>query len=92
MSDAPLISDEYRRLQSELHRNPAYGSASQEYAKLVAEVMTVMGTDELLDYGAGKGRLGAALEKMLDRELVIHHYDPAIPEWSDPPAPCGLVV
>ena len=92
MSDAPLISDEYRRLQSELHRNPAYGSASQEYAKLVAEVMTVMGTDELLDYGAGKGRLGAALEKMLDRELVIHHYDPAIPEWSDPPAPCHLVV
>jgi hypothetical protein len=92
MSDTPLISDEYRRLQSELHRNPAYGSASQEYAKLVAGVMTTMGTDELLDYGAGKGRLGAALEKMLDRELDLHHYDPAIPEWSEPPAPCRLVA
>ena len=92
MSAPSLISDEYRRLQSELHRDPAYGSASQEYAAVVAQVMKAMGTEELLDYGAGKGRLGAALEDMFDRELTIHHYDPAIPEWSDPPAPCRLVA
>lgn len=47
---------------------------------------------ELLDYGAGKGRLAAALQAQVRRPLKIHHYDPAIPQWSAVAAPCGFVA
>lgn len=88
----PLISEDYRRLQQELHRNPDYGTASVKYARLVADVIAAQGVRELLDYGAGKGRLGQALKQHIDTPLTIHHYDPAIPEWSAPAQPCRLVA
>jgi hypothetical protein len=87
-----LISDEYRRLQEELHRNPDYGVASVGYAPLVAEILKQVRATELLDYGAGKGRLGQTLRQHIQVPLTIHHYDPAVPEWSAPPAPCGFVA
>lgn len=94
MSDtnAPLMSEDYRRLQQELHKNPNYGVASVAYAPLVAQVMKARGITELLDYGAGKGRLGMTLREQTQQPLIIHHYDPAIPEWSAPAAPCAFVA
>jgi hypothetical protein len=92
MPQATLITESYRDMQRDLHRNPDYGVASVEYAPMVAEVMQAVGTRELLDYGAGKGRLGLTLNNMFDEKFTIHHYDPAIPEWSKPPAPCGFVA
>jgi hypothetical protein len=87
-----LISEEYRAMQRRLHENPGYGIASLEYAPLVARVIQATGATDLLDYGAGKGRLGEALRQQIKGPLRIHHYDPAIPEWSVPPAPCPLVA
>ena len=92
MSDAALITEDYRRMQQELHKNPAYGVASIEYAPMVAQVIEFVGANELLDYGAGKGRLGLTLKQHIRRPLKIHHYDPAIPEWSAPPQPCEFVA
>ena len=93
MNDAnALISDDYRRMQQELHKNPNYGVASVEYAPLVAQVMDAVGARELLDYGAGKGRLGQTLPQHSRAPLTIHHYDPAIPKWSAPAQPCGFVA
>jgi hypothetical protein len=94
MSPSPttLISENYRRMQQELHKNPNYGVASVEYAPLVAQVMDAVGAKELLDYGAGKGRLGQTLREQANMPLTIHHYDPAIPEWSAPAQPCGFVA
>jgi len=92
MTEAALISEDYRRMQQELHRNPNYGIASVSYAPLVAQLMEATGIAEILDYGAGKGRLGQTLDEMYENPLVIHHYDPAIPEWSSPPKPCALVA
>jgi hypothetical protein len=92
MSEAPLISEEYRRMQQQLHENPKYGIASVHYAPLVAGVLDDVGASELLDYGAGKGRLGITLQQHMPRPLTIHHYDPAIPAWSAPPQPCGFVA
>jgi hypothetical protein len=89
---ASLISEEYRRMQQQLHENPKYGMASLEYAPLVAQAIEQLGVSEILDYGAGKGRLGGALRGRIQRPLTIHHYDPAIPEWSASPAPCGFVA
>jgi Methyltransferase domain len=88
----PLISEEYRRMQEELHHSPDYGVASMHYAPIVADVIEQVGATELLDYGAGKGRLGQTLREHVHGPLTIHHYDPAIPEWSAPPAPCRFVA
>ena len=91
MSD-PLISPDYRAQQTALHRaNPDYGSASVAYAPLVADLMKRNRLARLLDYGAGKGRLAKALNEMLPFPFAAVHYDPAIPEWSAPPAPEDLV-
>ena len=94
MSDttAPLISEDYRRMQQELHKNPNYGVASVGYAPIVAQVMDAVGATELLDYGAGKGRLGQTLRQHTQQQLTIHHYDPSIPEWSATPNPCAFVA
>jgi hypothetical protein len=92
MGRADLISDEYREMQRALHENPAYGVASLHYAPLVAQIMESVGAEELLDYGAGKGRLGVALQEALQRPLTIHHYEPAMPQWSASPQPCRFVA
>ena len=92
MSEATLISEEYRKMQQQLHENPKYGVASVQFAPMVAQVIDATGVNELLDYGAGKGRLGIALKQYIQRPLTIHHYDPAIPAWSAPAQPCGFVA
>ena len=79
-------------MQRKLHENPNYGVASVEYAPLVAEVIEKTRATELLDYGAGKGRLGMALNSHLKWPVKIQHYDPAIPDWAAPPAPSQLVA
>lgn len=79
-------------MQEDLHRNPDFGAASVHYAPLVAEILKQVQGTELLDYGAGKGRLGQALRKCVQGPLTIHHYDPAVPEWSAPPTPCKFVA
>lgn len=87
-----LISDTYRDMQRSLHQNPNYGVASVEYAPLVAEVMGKLQVFDLLDYGAGKGRLGLELRRLMPFPPAILHYDPAIPEWSGEPSPRDLVT
>ena len=86
------ISEEYRQMQTQLHQDPQYGMASVHYAPMVAQVIKTVGAHEMLDYGAGKGRLGVALKQHLDQALKIYQYDPAIPAWSAPPAPCNFVA
>jgi hypothetical protein len=92
MSEAELISESYREMQQQLHKNPDYGVASVHYAPLVAQVIEAVNANELLDYGAGKGRLGVTLKQNMKRQLSIRHYDPAIPEWSAPAQPCNFVA
>ncbi len=87
-----LITEDYRKMQEKLHENPDYGVASVGYAPMVAEVIETMRVSEILDYGAGKGRLGQTLKQHIQRPLTIHHYDPARPEWAAVPQPCGFVA
>jgi hypothetical protein len=77
-----LISEEYRKMQEELHRNPNYGVASVQYAPVVADILKQTGAPELLDYGAGKGRLGETLKTLMPNPPKVRHYDPARPEWA----------
>ena len=88
-----LISEEHRAIQSALHEtNPNYGMASTYFAPILAEAVKQIKPKELLDYGAGKGRLAQALRSRLDFPLRIHHYDPAIPHWAQIPHPCEFVA
>ena len=88
----PLISESYRAQQQNLHTNPAYGVASVKFAPLVAQLMKDKNFREVLDYGAGKGRLGTRLAELLNPSPTVHHYDPAIPDWAAPPEPCQFVA
>lgn len=79
-------------MQARLHENPNYGVASIEFAPLVADAIEALGVNELLDYGAGKGRLGLELPKFVKRPLNVRHYDPAIPAWSATPSASEMVA
>jgi hypothetical protein len=85
-----LISSEYVRQQEELHKNPEYGIASIAAASTVSKVCNMYGVEELLDYGAGKGRLAKHLQ--VDHPMRIQMYDPAIPKWSEKPDPAEMVA
>ena len=87
-----LISEEYRQVQQELNKNSGYGQASVDLAPLVAEVIRRGRIEEMLDYGAGKGRLGEELEWLVPWPLRIQRYDPAVPEWSAAPEPSPFVA
>lgn len=85
-----LISEEYRKQQEWLHQNPNYGVASVQFAPLVAQLVNQFGVREILDYGAGKGRLAQHLKPAHPVRMLM--YDPAIPEWSSSPSPCEMVA
>ena len=87
-----LISDEYRRLQEDLHGDPLYGVASVKYAPLVAEHIRNNNIKEVLDYGAGKGRLGDELDWLVPWKLDVRRYDPGIPQWAAPATPARFVA
>jgi tetratricopeptide (TPR) repeat protein len=91
-SSRKVISEEYRRMQEDLHRNQNYGVASVDVAPMVANFIQVNDVRELLDYGAGKGRLGQELRTLIPNAPAIHHYDPAVPEWSAPAEPRECVA
>lgn len=86
-----LISEDYREQQRQLHANPSYGMASLTYAPLVKGVIDAHAVRCVLDYGAGKGRLGEALFASGYRGDYVP-YDPAIPYWSDAPDPAEMVA
>ena len=88
-----LISDSYRALQTEMHRDPNYGVASIGYAPLVAKFIRQTESNTILDYGSGKGRLIAALRQLSPPcRCDVFQYDPAIPVWSASPSPCRFVA
>lgn len=83
-----LISDEYRELNRELHaRNPHYGVSGVKWAGRVAEIAKWLNASSVLDYGCGKGTLGAAIS-----HLLVMGYDPAIEGLDAVPDPADLVV
>jgi hypothetical protein len=81
----PRISEDYRRLQQQLHENPAYGVASLQFAPIVKQVAEQVGAKSLSDYGAGKKHLDRALRE-LGLALDYRPYDPAFPEYGVPQA------
>lgn len=73
-----------------MHENPNYGVASEGYAPIVSGLINRLQVTELLDYGAGKGRLMQAIRP--DHEMKVRMYEPAVDEWSDSPDPAEMVA
>jgi 2-polyprenyl-3-methyl-5-hydroxy-6-metoxy-1,4-benzoquinol methylase len=90
---ASTISADYRALQAKLHAdNPDYGMASVHFAPLVAQVVRANKVRQVLDYGAGKGRLAESLPGHLKEPVTVTPYDPAIEAWSATPQPADMVA
>ena len=85
-----MISEAYRVEQKKLHENPNYGMASVDYAPLVSDIINRFHVIDVLDYGAGKGRLAENLS--VSHQVRMHMYEPANDEWSKTPEPHELVA
>lgn len=85
-----MISEEYRQLQSQLHKSDInYGTKSVFMAPLVSHMINKFGITEMLDYGAGKGRLESALE--VNHPVEVTRYEPSNDEWNIIPEPSEFV-
>ncbi len=83
------ITPEDRKLNQQLHEDlPDYGVASLMLADQVLSIAQALGVRDLLDYGAGKGRLAVAL---LGKMNVVS-YEPAIEKYASEPASKEFVV
>ena len=78
------ISEDYLKLQKELHLNPNYGVASLEFAPLVAQLAKQTNIQSISDYGAGKKRLLEGLIKNGFYPKKYYPFDPSFPEYSEP--------
>lgn len=82
-----LITEEYRKLNEQMHaEKKEYGTSGVRLAAYVKNVAEKLGTQDILDYGCGKGTLAANLP------FDIHQYDPCIPEYSKAPEPADIVI
>ena len=78
------ITEEYKKLQQELHKNPNYGVASLEFAPLVADLIKQANVLSVSDYGAGKKNLLRGLAECNINPSKYFPYDPAFPEYGNP--------
>jgi FkbM family methyltransferase len=87
MAAPRVITDEYRRLNQQLHQdNPYYGVTGHLRADAVIGIAQQLNTQDVLDYGCGKGTLAQNMP------WPIHEYDPAIPGKDRDPNPADIVV
>lgn len=87
----PLISEEYRALNAQLHaQRDDYGAHGHKWA---STVNTLLSPDmkSVLDFGCGKGTLARALE-LEHPGLDVRRFDPAMPAWAAAPLPADLVI
>ncbi len=82
-----LITDEYRKLNENLHENNKhYGISGVNYLDEVIQILKSLNTQDLLDYGCGKSTLAHNLP------FTIKQYDPAVKKYSAMPHPADVVV
>lgn len=84
------ISDDYLRLQMELHRNPEYGVAALGFGQVVKDLFLKIQGKTIADYGAGKCKLREALINAGLEGFEYFPFDPAFPEYGEP-RPADLV-
>lgn len=89
---ANLISESYLETQRWLHAQPrGYGGGGHKWAPMVASIATDMGYRTVLDYGCGQATLAEKLA-IIQPDLEVTNFDPAIKEHAALPASADLVV
>lgn len=85
-----IISDEYKRLNEELHgQNRFYGAIGFRHTDKILELAKkyqIESGENILDYGCGKSSLARNLW------FDIREYDPAIKKFSNTPSQADLIV
>ncbi len=84
-----LITDSYKALNEELHRNKcSYGTSGYRWAERVRELFIAYAdSHSILDYGCGKATLSKELA-----DLPIANYDPSVKAYNAPPEPAAILV
>jgi hypothetical protein len=80
------ITPEYIEQNRQLHARGEYGVSGAKWATAVQQLVTLLGTRDILDYGCGQ----RTLEKSLG--FPIRNYDPCIAGLDAPPEPADIVV
>lgn len=84
-----LISDNYKKLNTELHQeNAGYGTSSTQYLRAIANFAMQLEADNIIDYGCGKGMLA----KEIGDKIEVVEYDPAIEGKDKDPKACDMLV
>lgn len=65
---------------------------STHFAEMVGALVNKTNANELLDYGAGKGRLGQSIAQHLDHNVTLTNYDPGMPGIDESPEPHEFVA
>ncbi len=85
-----LISDDYKRLNAEMHEEqPEFGTMASSLGLPIAKLCHKHGFRTVLDYGCGKGTLAPVLRHY---GFTVEEYDPGIPGKDGDPSPADLVV
>lgn len=82
-----LISDQYRTLNQDLHKdNKEYGMTGRKHVDMILNICRTFNTQDVLDYGCGKSTLA------LNLPFNIKQYDPAVAKYKALPRPADIVV
>lgn len=85
-----MISKDYKEQNRKLHETrPDYGTSGAKWAEHIASIAQFSKSNNLLDYGCGKGTLRKAL---FGSGLTVQEYDPAIEGKDSPPNPADIVA
>jgi len=93
MKYKPLISEEYIKLNRELHQsNPVFGDAGRRWSIRALELLKETDSKTFLDYGCGKGTIifKDGNDEPL-KDIDVRLYDPCIPERSQLPQAAEVV-
>jgi cyclopropane fatty-acyl-phospholipid synthase-like methyltransferase len=83
-----MISDTYRKQQSDIHKNSNWGANSRSKNPKVFNIPDLINTyniKSLLDFGCGQGGLHAHLKSAHDLEIA-EGYDPCVSKFDKMPA------
>jgi len=82
-----LITPNYKKLLEQDHeKNPNWGTTGARYADVIKRLCVEHKTLNVLDYGAGKGRLAESMG------FPVSEYDPGVEGKQDLPKPSDIVV
>jgi hypothetical protein len=83
------ITDSYRRLNSDLHlTDSSFATSGHKWAADVKHLMSILGVESVLDYGAGR----CTLMQAINPNIAWENYDPAVPGLDEEPRAAELVV